>query len=248
MYQKERLDKILEILKENRYVTVKYLTKKLNTSNATVNRDLNLLENRKTVMRSYGGVEICEDKRIPLEFRYSKERIVKRKIAKIAAELICDGDFVFIGSSTTIENIGEFLSSKEGVTVMTSNLTLASHLSECGVATVCTGGSVVEPPNMLGGIDAVRTVRRYNFDKMFFSAAGVNDSGIITETGEYCAEINDVAMANSKQMFFLVDHTKINVEAKYIISDFSQINGVISDYDFSEATKMRFPNTVFYKV
>ena len=55
MYQKERIDKIMEILKENGYVTVKYLTDKLHYSNATVNRDLNIMESRKLITRSYGG-------------------------------------------------------------------------------------------------------------------------------------------------------------------------------------------------
>ncbi|MBR5459745.1 MAG: DeoR family transcriptional regulator [Clostridia bacterium] len=37
MYQKERLDEILEILKASGYVTVKYLTERLHYSTATVN-------------------------------------------------------------------------------------------------------------------------------------------------------------------------------------------------------------------
>lgn len=59
MYQKERIDKIMEILKENGYVTVKYLIDKLHYSNATVNRDLNIMASRKLITRSYGGVELC---------------------------------------------------------------------------------------------------------------------------------------------------------------------------------------------
>ena len=44
MYQKERLDHILQIVKGYGYVTVKYLVANLHYSNATINRDLNLLE------------------------------------------------------------------------------------------------------------------------------------------------------------------------------------------------------------
>ena len=49
MYQSERLELILEILKKNGYTTVKFLTEQLHYSNATVNRDLALLEARKLV-------------------------------------------------------------------------------------------------------------------------------------------------------------------------------------------------------
>ena len=41
MYKKERIDSIMEILNENGYVTVKYLTEELHYSTATINRDLN---------------------------------------------------------------------------------------------------------------------------------------------------------------------------------------------------------------
>ena len=43
MYQKERMDAILDILKVNGYVTVKFLIEKLHYSTATINRDLNML-------------------------------------------------------------------------------------------------------------------------------------------------------------------------------------------------------------
>ena len=51
MYQKERLDEILDILKTHGYVSVKFLTEKLCYSTATVNRDLNVLEKQKLVHR-----------------------------------------------------------------------------------------------------------------------------------------------------------------------------------------------------
>ena len=72
MYQKERIDEILEILKANGYVTVKFLTEALHYSTATINRDLNIMEKQKLVHRSYGGVELVKNKSIPLPFRYHK--------------------------------------------------------------------------------------------------------------------------------------------------------------------------------
>ncbi|HAB00567.1 MAG TPA: hypothetical protein DCE08_03595, partial [Ruminococcaceae bacterium] len=56
MYQKERMEEIYDILKKNGYVTVKYLVQQLEYSNATINRDLTVMENQKLIRRSYGGV------------------------------------------------------------------------------------------------------------------------------------------------------------------------------------------------
>ena len=62
MYQKERLDEILELLHKYGYVTVKYLVNALHYSNATINRDLNILESQGEIHRTHGGVELAERK------------------------------------------------------------------------------------------------------------------------------------------------------------------------------------------
>ena len=118
MYQKERLENILQLVKQYGYVTVKYLVSTLHYSNATINRDLNALVAQKKVRRSYGGVEYIEKKGVPLPFRYDFMRSEKLKIGKKAAEFIHDGETVFIDASTTTECMAEFLVEKKDLTVM----------------------------------------------------------------------------------------------------------------------------------
>ena len=144
MYQSERLEKILKILEENGYTTVKYLTDELHYSNATVNRDLALLEAKKLVKRSYGGVELEEKKGVPLVFRYHKMKSSKMKIARTAAELIEDGDTVFIDATTTTQYMGHFLADKKDITVITNNMALATYLADVGKSVICLGGEIVE--------------------------------------------------------------------------------------------------------
>ena len=248
MYQKERIDKIMEILKENGYVTVKYLTDKLHYSNATVNRDLNIMASRKLITRSYGGAELCENVSVPLEFRYHKAKIAKRSIAKFAAGFISDGDTVFIDGTTTSEGMGDYISQKKDVTVITNNMALAAHLSEYGIKVISTGGNVVEAPYMLGGDDAVRTVLKYNTDKMFFSAGGINLDGSICSKTTIYNMIYFSALKNALEVYFLIDHSKVNLNLKYNIIDLSGVNAVISDYAFSAEMKEKFKNTRFYEV
>ena len=98
MYQKERLERILDFLNRNGFATVKELTELLHYSTATVNRDLNALEQMKKIKRSYGGAEPVKDKSVPLPFRYEKMKAAKKRIGKAAAALIEDGDTVFLVS------------------------------------------------------------------------------------------------------------------------------------------------------
>ena len=194
MYQKERVDKIMQILRENGYVSVKYLCGEVGYSKATVNRDLNFMEKQKMITRSYGAVEIIEKKDVKLEFRYHKMKREKLKLCKAAAELVNDGDIIFVDSSSTTEFIAQYLIKKNDVTVITSNTAVVSYLSRfSNIKVICLGGEIMEPPSMLGGELCVKNAMEYKADKLFFSSHGINDDGEIGGGGGYSLLLNVMA-------------------------------------------------------
>lgn len=244
MSKKTRLDDIITILKKNGYVTVKYLTEELHYSTATINRDLNLLENQKIVKRSYGGVELREHKSTPLVFRYHKMKLAKNKIGKKAAEFICDGDTVFIDGSTTAQYIGQYITNKKELTVISNNMALLTYLSEYNIKCICLGGQIVEIPSMLGGMETVENARKYNADKMFFSTSAISAEGKIGSTETYYT-MHKAMAENSSKIFYLADKGKIDAKAPLVLFDLSGVNSVISDFNFPEKTKKSFPDTEF---
>ncbi len=245
MNKKQRLDDVMALIKQNGYVTVKYLTEELHYSTATINRDLNLLEKQGLITRNYGGAEIKKTQAIPLVFRYHKMRYAKRKIASKAAEYIADGDTVFIDGSTTSQYMAQFILQKKNITVITNNTSLTSYLSENGIKCICLGGTVTEPPSMLGGPITLENAKRCKANKCFFATRGAFDDGKIGSTEMYYS-LQIAMMENSDESFFLVDSGKINVPCNNVLCDFSQVDYVISDYDFKCGDK--FPNTKIIKV
>lgn len=247
MHQTERIKTITEILRQNGFVTVKYLTEELHYSTATINRDLNAMQNMNIVKRSYGGAELIKNKGTPLVFRYQKMRPQKNLIGKKAAELINDGDTVFIDGATTSQYIGKHIASKKNLRVITNNLSLASFLSEHGIEVICLGGRIVEPPAIAHGFETIENARRYNYDKAFFSVGSFSDSGVFGGSEMY-GMLMRVVMENSKESFLVADHKKLNQPSPFNVGTFSLLSGVISDYEFPEDTKRRFSDTIFYKV
>lgn len=243
---KKRIDIILDILKEQGYVTVKYLTEQLHYSTATINRDLNDLQKQKLIRRHYGGAELIENRGTPLVFRYHKMRPVKNLIARKAAEFIKDGDTIFIDASTQTQCLGQFITDRKDLTVITNNMILASFLSEHNIKCICLGGKVVEIPYMLGGADTVAAAASYYADKVFFSTAGISQDGIIGGSDLYydlhCTMIN-----NSKQSFYLADHQKLNTKSSRIF-DLSKIDYIVSDYIFTDEIKKKYSNITFLEV
>ncbi|MEE1013490.1 MAG: DeoR/GlpR family DNA-binding transcription regulator [Clostridia bacterium] len=248
MHQNERIKHIEEILKKNGFVTVKFLTEELHYSTATINRDLNMMEKKKMVKRSYGGVELLKSRSVPLVFRYNKMRPAKNKIGKKAAEFICDGDTILIDGSTTSQYIGKYLTEKKNLTVITNNLALASFLSEYSITVYCLGGKIAEPPSMAYSEETVENIYKYGADKAFFSTGGVTEDGkICIGSGIYTLVIKAM-IEQSKQQFFLVDHEKVISSAKRYLGTLDEVTNIITDFNFSEETKQRFINTTFTEV
>ena len=241
MYPQERQDEILRILENYRYVTVAYLIEQLCYSSATINRDLNALEKRGLVCRSYGGVELIADSSIPLEFRKHKQHHAKELIARRAADFVEDGDTLFIDGSTTAQFMGPHLASKQRLTVITNNLTLASYMSEHGAYCIVLGGAVLEAPSMVGSMDTVGMARVYRADKVFFSTGAVDADGTIFCGGIY-NELHRVMIANATKAFYLIDKEKLIHRPQKEQCTFADVDYVISDHDFS-ALADQFPQT-----
>ena len=246
MYQKERMEKILSILRIHGYVTVRYLTEELRYSTATVNRDLNMLEQMGEILRSYGGVELKAPQTVPVLFRYEQEKLSKKRIAKRAADTVKDGDTIFMDGSTTVQYMGEYILEKKNITVITNNTALSSFLSEYGIDVIVLGGRIMEPPYMLAGADTVEVASHYKADKCFFSTAFATKDGEMAYTGDIFFNLHKTMLRNSQKSFYLVDRKKVDrAGAKVVLGDFSLVDCVISDYRFPTETTARFPKTEF---
>ncbi len=242
MSQKLRQEQILHILQERGYVTVRYLTQALHYSSATINRDLNAMQTLGLVKRTYGGVEALDRNHFfPLPQRQLYMKKEKRRNAHAAAELIRNGDTVFLDGSTSVQYIAPFLAEKRELRVITNNLRLAIELGEYDIDVICLGGTIKERPHIVGGDDAVEQALRYRADKMFFSIGYVTADGNVSKG----TLLHRVMRKNAGEVYLLTNKSKLVEHLDEIFCDFSALTGVISDFEFPEETKKRFPNTAF---
>ncbi len=243
----KRIDTILDIIKENGFVTVKYLCDELHYSKATINRDLNLLQSQGCIVRSYGGAELKSRVFAPLVLRCQQMKNVKSQLAKAASDLITDNITVFIGGSSTTQFLGKYLTKYKKLTVITNNLNLASHLSEAGVNVVSLGGKITERPYIVGGMDAAVQASSYNADIMFFSTYSVTSDGKILGTENYIPLLRSM-QKNSTKIVYICDSNKLGLSGSRVLFDFSQVSAVVTDYRFDDTVKQQFPNTEFIEI
>ena len=225
---------------------MQYLTETLHYSTATINRDLNILQNQHIIKRSYGGAELVKNKGIPVIFRYNKAKTEKRHIGMKAASFVEDGDTIFIDATTTTQCMAQYLTERKNLTVITNNMAVATYLSEYKMNIICLGGNVIESPCMLGGDQTVENVMKYRADKMFFSTRGITPDNKIAGSIFYLVHKN--MMQNAGRIYYLVDHEKINVDCNTVLCSFDEIDCIISDYKFPEEMMQKYQDTEFVYV
>ena len=245
MYQHERIDEILKILKENHYVTVDYLVKQIRYSPASIRRDLTVLEKQGLVTRSYGGVTYKDPNISPYRFRQHSMKLAKNAIAKKAAALVKNGDVIFVDGSSTTQYMGRYLIEKNGITVVTCNMMLADFLSDHGVKTYCTGGMVVEHPGILGGPMALEMLSKFNFDIAFFSSTAFDTRGQILSLGERSAANIQCYREHSRTLAYLCGSDKFGAAASFVALTLDKVDFFISDGEMPSDVKEKYSNTHF---
>lgn len=53
---------------------------------------------------------------------------------------------------------------------------------------------------------------------------------------------------NSKEVIYLVDHTKINLDSRHVIMTADKLDVIISDCDFSESFREKFGKIKYIKI
>lgn len=231
MFEIERLDRILALLRDKQTATVKSLAVQLYASEATVRRDLNELEKRGLVKRVHGGVVLLDsaNRELPLYVREQQNVEAKRIIAGKAAHYLLDGQVIFLDASSTVMFLIKYLESFQSLTIITNGLKTAQELSTLNHKVYCTGGLMLHNSSAYVGDFAADFVRHFNADLFFFSSRGVTEDGRITDESSEETNIRRVMFAQSRQRIFLCDKSKIGKTYCYNLCHTNQTDAFITD-------------------
>ena len=141
----ERLERIVQLLKQRGGVRTNELAEELGVSAATVRRDLEDLAARGLVDRAHGGAVILRsgtDKEAPFAERAQRMRAEKERIARRALDFVPDGATAILDSGTTVLELARRLAGRS-MTAIALDLPSAKALSaEEGVEVWTPGGRV----------------------------------------------------------------------------------------------------------
>lgn len=235
MYNIERHEKILEILKAKKSCSVSELAKTLSFSEATIRRDLNDLKKEMKIKKTFGGAVIIEKylNEIPISVRRNDNFKAKEKIGRTAAELIHDNMTIFLSSSTTVEHLLPYLDRFNNITIITNSPEIPIKLSSTNANIYSTGGKFLHQSNSYVGEFARKTIRGLNADITFFSVSGMSNEGKLTISSTE-DDIIATMMENSSKTCLLIDDSKFGKIFPYTLCNIHDVDIVISNNDLPE--------------
>lgn len=245
MFKSERQSQIFELLNNKGFVTVKYLSEILFTSESSIRRDLAVLEQKGYIRRSYGGAEVISFGTGILPFNTRSYDFVaeKQKIATKAAELIKKGDIVFLDQSSTAFFLARAIMDKKGITVVTNNIGILNILSHSDITLIASGGTVSKANNnCLIGHNAAKTFEGIYADFVFFSAKSLSDDGVITDCSEEEIFVRNAMFKNSAKKVFLCNSAKFGSHSSFVQCSLEDIDLLISEDGSAEKYKNHFKN------
>ena len=233
MYNVERKDQIIKILKKQNSISVNELSKILYSSTSTIRRDLTNLENKGLVVRTFGGVYLSKNtfnKETPFKYREETNIIEKRNLCQKTLPYIKDNTSLFLDSSTTILQIVNYLNNFKNLTVITNGFEIANEiLNNTKHQVILTGGIIQTNSNSMLGTITNSVLNNLHADLSILSSTGIDIDFGVSESTLDQSEAKKIMNENSDTCIYLVDDSKFNKKGINKTSSLKDIDIIITN-------------------
>lgn len=236
MLAKERLAYVVKRLQVQPSISIQELSKEMNVSFSTVQRDLRKLEQNGNIERSRGGAiskQVSEMlsgmNEISVSEKIHLNEPEKDRIAAKAAQYIHDGDCIFLDSGTTIPYLVPYIRNRN-ITIITNSIHLQKKLIGCRCDVFLLGGMYHPKFDMTLGASTLMQLESLRFNYAFLSASGIDmESRELYVVESEIAMIKKMAIHRSKKNYVLADHTKFNIRAMHTYAKLSDVDQILTD-------------------
>jgi DeoR family transcriptional regulator, aga operon transcriptional repressor len=229
--RKQRLNQIVSAVVENASMDVPELAARFGVSEATVRRDLGLLERQQLVSRTRGGASphvAFND--LPLGYKTSQDLAEKRRIARAALPFLDGARVIGLTGGTTVQEFARLLVGRNGLSAVTNALNIATSLvGQPGVRVFAAGGEVRSSSQEAVGPSAEAFLSDYHIDVSFVGVDGVDPGAGCTNYDPVGARVNGTMCGRSRSVVVLADATKIGRIALAGVVPIAEVDVLVTD-------------------
>lgn len=244
MRRSERMAAILSSLTSSGSANVKMLAEQFGVSEATLRRDLTLLEDQRLITRTHGGA-LAQDLafELPVRYRDARQKGAKQSIAFAAARRLDAGpEVVALTGGTTTSEVARQLALRQDLTIVTNALNIAVELVMRPRVKLVVVGGVSRPQSYeLVGPWAEEVISSINIGTVFVGVDGITADEGLTTHDEVEARTNRAMIARSRRVIVVADSTKIGRVMLARIVGVDAVHEVVTDEgaDRDEVARLR---------
>lgn len=228
----DRQQKMLQHIRKNESVSINVLAETFHVTPITVRRDLTKLEEKGYVKRFFGGVKSMlppDVDELPPSGINDPGSVIRMNIAMKAAEMIKDGDTIFMNSSSTALLMMEYLKNKS-VLIITNNGRALFSKRDPHIELILTGGEVYGQKKSLVGEFALNALYKITATKCVLGVSGISIDGGITSNVIQETAINQLMLQRCLgEKIVLADGSKIGTNQNFFSGDITDITHLITD-------------------
>jgi DeoR/GlpR family transcriptional regulator of sugar metabolism len=221
---------LLEWLQREGRVDVTAAALRFDTAEMTIRRDLDALVAQGAARRVRGGAIslLLRGEEPPFALREVAAGDAKRRIGRVAADLLVEGESVVLDSGTTTLEVARCLTRRQ-VTVMPLSLHAAWALAGAeGVRLLMPGGDVRPGELSMVGPLATASLAALRFDTAVLSCCGLSD-GQVTAYDLGDAEVKRAMRAAASRMVLVADGSKFARSATAVVCATSELDVLVTD-------------------
>ena len=230
----ERRNEIMKLIQEQQTVYVNALSRKFGVTEETIRRDLERLEETGSIVRTHGGAMLSKSGISKLEqssnIRKTTNTKEKTVIAKLAAQIVNDGDDIMLDDSSTSLFIARALRGKHNLTVITNSMDILTEIKDqTDWSVMGTGGVLRERSMSFVGNQAETMISNFYVDKAIISCKGFDLARGFTESTEPSALVKRCMLNAAKDVILAVDSSKFGLISFVQIGQLNRLSTVITD-------------------
>ncbi|OQA21851.1 MAG: Glucitol operon repressor [Actinobacteria bacterium ADurb.Bin346] len=245
-FPEDRRDRIIEIIKKNNgRISIKDLFDQFNISQSALYKDLNILENRGLVIKSYGKLALNESEERKHNFfqNLQKNAGQKKAIGKCAASKVTDNETIFMDGSSTTFYFCEALKrrSLKNITIITNSIFIPRVLIMEDNINIITVGGIVN--KLIGTSDGdiweALVKNTFYANKFFFSCYSMSTDVGVLDPIQNDASMKAVFALKSQKNICLVDSSKFQQYSTFNWIGLDEIDVIISDTGIESDTSKK---------
>lgn len=231
MKRRDRRQDILDLLRQGEAMGIHGLASILAVSDETVRRELRLLEADGLIERIHGGARLAKSvEEGPFEARLHRNAAAKQRIAATVAQVVEDGESLYLDASSTAFHIAQALKGKRDLTVVTNALGVAAELGgRNGNRLYLAGGELDDRYRAFFDATARAYLAQFRPGMAIVSTESVDPDAGFTDyhigEGEVCRQM----IGQSRRVTIAVDASKFDRASVVAVASFADVDRIVSD-------------------